>query len=437
MTQRDAALQGTITPEMKIVAEREYMNEEYVCHKVASGEMTILKNTIHAISPIAIGGGSTIKVNANIGTSPKHMDINEELEKLRAAVAAGTDTVMDLSLGAIINTVRRAIMDASPVPVGTVPIYQMGFEMSKAGRHISDMTIEDFLSVVRQQAEEGVDYMTVHAGVTRRAVDLYMQQGRLLNIISRGGSMLAGWILRNEKENPLYTHYDDILDILHEYDVTISIGDGMRPGAIADATDRAQIEELVTLGELTQRAWDKGVQVLVEGPGHIPLNQIEANIRLQKAVTNNAPFYILGPLPCDVGAGHDHLTGAIGGAWAAYFGADYLCYLTPAEHLRLPNVDDVREGVIGTKIAAHCADLARGNVRAWERNRAIAKARNELNWDKIISLCIDEQKARKMRTESEAANDSVCTMCGEFCSIETLNETLAELEKKFTSIAAL
>ena len=362
------------------------------------------------------------KVNANIGASPYRSDVDEERAKLAAAVHRGADAVMDLSLGPEQIQIRKVILAESPVMVGTVPIYQTGFEMSAAGRDISEMTITDFLTTIERQAEQGVDFMTIHSGVTRGALAAMEKQGRKLDVTSRGGAFIISWLRKNSGEAPLYEYYDEILDILAAHDVTISLGDGMRPGATADASDRAQLTELIVLGELTQRAWEKGVQVIVEGPGHVPLNQVAENMTIQKSLCNNAPFYILGPLVTDIAAGYDHIAGAIGGAVAAMNGADFLCYVTPAEHLKLPSVDDVSEGVIASRIAAHAADLANGMSYARDREAAMARARRNLDWDSQLSLSINPEKARSYREESNIGSDDVCTMCGEFCAIKRLQQ---------------
>ena len=426
MTQRQKALAGKITPEIKQVARDEGLAPGQVLDLVKAGRVVILKNALHDVKPIGVGEGLRIKVNANIGSSPYHMVVREEIEKLRIAVEAGADTVMDLSLGQFLNRIRKEIIKRSPVPVGTVPIYQVGFELSRKQKRVEDMTLSDFLRVMEKQAKEGVDFMTIHAGTTRRAWELMKAGGRVLNVVSRGGSMLVAWMEAHRKENPLYEGFDEILDIAEEYDVTLSLGDGMRPGAIADAGDRPQIEELITLAELGARCLERGVQVMIEGPGHVPLAQIETNIRIQKSLTGGLPFYILGPLPTDIAPGYDHIAGAIGGAIAGAAGADFLCYLTPAEHLRLPTPQDVREGVIVTRIAAHVADLARGRRGAWERDRAMSKARARLDWEAMFRLAIDPEKARKYRAESEASGEDFCTMCGEFCAVKALKRILGE-----------
>jgi len=408
---------------MRFVAQEEDVSVEKIIKGIAEGKIVIPFNKNHtSLKKIkAIGEGLRIKINTNIGTSPYHMDLEEEIEKLKIAVKFGTDSVMDLSLGSILKAVRKEVIKRSPVMVGTVPIYEVGFELSKAKRGIEDMTIDDFINVVKAQAEDGVDFMTIHSGVTLNAVERLGKEGRLLDIVSRGGAFLVKWMKKNKKENPLYAFYDKILDVLREYDVTISIGDGMRPGAVLDSTDRGQIEELITLGELAERAWDKGVQVIIEGPGHIPINEIETNVLLEKKLCHNAPFYVLGPIVTDIAPGYDHITGAIGGAIAALYGADFLCYVTPSEHLRLPNVNDVKLGVIASKIAAHTVDIVRGKDIDWDKR--IAESRKKLNWEEQIALAIDSDKAKEYRESSEIGENDVCTMCGDYCAIKQIIET--------------
>ncbi|MGI6387457.1 MAG: phosphomethylpyrimidine synthase ThiC [Desulfomonilia bacterium] len=425
MTQKQLAQKGTITPEMRTVAEYEGIDPGYVRDCVSAGTIVIPKNKGKTLCRVrGIGKGLRTKVNANIGSSPYHMDIHSEIEKLHAAVAHGADAVMDLSLGSRLIDIRREVVRESPVMVGTVPIYQTAFELSSSRRDITDMTIRDFLETLRSQAEEGVDFMTIHSGVTLQALKSLSSQRRVLDVVSRGGSFLAAWMRKNNRESPLYEHYDEILDILAAYDVTLSLGDGMRPGAVSDATDCAQISELVTLAELARRAWDKGVQVIIEGPGHVPMSMIHENIRLQKSLCKDAPFYVLGPLVTDCAAGYDHIAGAIGGAMAAYFGADFLCYVTPAEHLRLPTVEHVVEGVVASRIAAHAADLARGMGYARERDKAMSRARKHLDWDRQTALSLDPLKAKSLRESSGIGMDNVCTMCGKFCAIKRMHEVL-------------
>lgn len=430
MTQLEAALKGTITPEMRAVAAEEHVSLDTLAGEIAAGRIIILKNTGHNVRPIGIGKGLSTKVNANIGTSPERMDMKLELSKLQAAVKYGADTVMDLSLGAVLNEMRRKILAESPVPVGTVPMYQAGFEISRQKRDITTLTIDDYLAVLRRQAEEGVDFVTVHAGLTRRAWEMVKDKSRIMDVVSRGGSMLCVWMEKNNAENPLYTHFDRVLEICREFDVAMSLGDGLRPGATRDATDRAQIEELITLGVLARRCREAGVQVMIEGPGHVPLDQVVANIQVQKRLCDDAPFYILGPLVTDVAPGYDHITGAIGGALAASAGADYLCYVTPAEHLCLPDENDVREGVIASKIAAHAADMVKYPARARRRDDDMSRARKALNWETMYRLALDPDKARQRREESGISDKDYCSMCGDFCSVRSLNSLFDESVNK-------
>jgi len=428
VTQKEAAEKGIITEEMKKVAEAEGISVEFIKEYIQKGEIVIPKNKKHNIKKLCgIGKGLSTKVNANIGSSPVHMNLKEEIEKLKVAEKYGADTVMDLSIGSILNEVRREVLKLAEVPVGTVPIYQVGYELSKKKRQISDMTINDILDVIRTQAEEGVDFMTVHCGVTQYTLERMEKEKRILNVVSRGGSMLVVWMKKNQKENPMYEYYDKILEIAKEYDITLSLGDGFRPGALVDASDRAQIQELILLGELAQKAYEFGVQVMIEGPGHIPLNEIEMNIKLEKSLCHNAPFYVLGPVVTDIAPGYDHITSAIGGALAAYFGADFLCYVTPSEHLKLPSLEDVKEGVIATKIAAHSADVAKGIKKALKQDLAMGLARRKLDWEKQIKLSIDPEKSRKYREKSETFNDIVCSMCGEYCAIKQIRDVLNDI----------
>jgi phosphomethylpyrimidine synthase len=416
------ASRGEITEGMRVVARDEQLPPEFIMEGIKNGTIAIPCNRKHSsLKKLkGIGKGLRVKINANIGTSPYHMNLEEELQKLAIAIKFGADSVMDLSLGSILNQVRKRVIERSPVMIGTVPIYQVGFELSRQKKAISDMEMKDFLNVVREQAEDGVDFMTIHAGTTLDAFELMQREGRDLDIVSRGGAFLVRWMKKNGKENPLYENYDEILALLAEYDVAISIGDGMRPGAVTDSTDRGQIEELIMLGELAQRAWDKGVQVIIEGPGHIPLHEIEANVLLEKKLCHEAPFYVLGPIVTDIAPGYDHITGAIGGALAGLHGADFLCYVTPSEHLKLPDVEDVKLGVIASKIAAHAVDFARGRDTDWDRS--MAESRKALNWEKQIEMSIDREKAKEYRDSSEIGESRVCTMCGEYCAIKQIIE---------------
>lgn len=430
-TQMQLARQGIITDAMRTVAQQEGVSEEFIRAGVAEGTIAICCNVNHkSLIPRGVGQGLKVKVNANIGTSSSFPDIEPELVKLKAAVDAGADAVMDLSTGNNITASRRAIIENSTVMVGTVPMYQATVETIKKRGAVVEMTKEDLFDVIRMQAADGADFMTLHCGITKSVLKALTEEGRIMDVVSRGGSFITGWMLHNDKENPLYEYYDEILDICAEYDVTISLGDGLRPGCLADATDRAQIQELLNLGELTQRAWDKGVQVMVEGPGHMPYNQIAANMQLQKRICHGAPFYVLGPLVTDVAPGYDHITSAIGGTLAAVSGADFLCYVTPAEHLGLPDLNDVREGVIAARIAAHAADLAKGNKQAWAWDNAMAKARKELDWPEQLRLALDPVKATEYRNKKNKSDDEACSMCGDYCAVKIVGQYLEEHKRK-------
>lgn len=425
MTQMQAARKGKITDEMQIVAKQENMDVNIIRDRIAEGTITICANVNHtSLIPRGVGKGLSTKVNANIGTSSAYPDIEPELLKLDAAIKAGADSVMDLSTGNNIDLSRKAIIDKSTVMVGTVPIYQATVDAIKKHGAVVDMTGDDLLQVIATQAKDGADFMTIHCGVTREVINRMRNQGRVMDVVSRGGSFITGWMLHNQKENPLYERYDDILDICAQYDVTISLGDGLRPGCLADATDRAQLQELIILGELVDRAWARGVQVLVEGPGHVPFDQIAANMKLQKQLCKDAPFYVLGPLVTDVAPGYDHITSAIGGTLAAANGADFLCYVTPAEHLALPTIEDVHEGVIASRIAAHAADIVKGVPGAKDWDLKMAKARKALDWQKQIELAIDPKKAQAKRGARNAEGAEACSMCGDYCAMKIVGEYL-------------
>jgi phosphomethylpyrimidine synthase len=434
-TQLYLARRGEITDAMRFVAEREELEPELIRQEVASGRLIIPANVYHLagrLEPMAIGRVARVKINANIGTSAVTSDLDGELEKLGMAIKYGADTVMDLSTGRDIDRVREAIIANSPVPIGTVPIYQavMGT------KQLEELTANDLLDMIEHQARQGVDYMTIHAGILFEHLPLV--HGRVTGIVSRGGSLHAVWMMYHRKQNPLYEHYDDVLSILREYDVTISLGDSLRPGSIADASDRAQFAELETLGELTRRAWARDVQVMVEGPGHIPMHQIEMNVRRQKEICNDAPFYTLGPLVTDVAPGYDHITSAIGAAMIGWYGADMLCYVTPKEHLGLPNAEDVRQGVIAYKIAAHAADIARGRTGARDRDDALSRARYAFDWKEQFRLALDPERAQEYHDETLPAeyfkSAEFCGMCGpKFCSMHhsrTIEEGIAELARQ-------
>jgi phosphomethylpyrimidine synthase len=425
MTQLEFARKGLLTPEMKTVSDREGVDPEKVMEGLARGTMVLPANNLkRKVRPVGIGQGLTIKVNANIGTSSDHIDLEEELGKLRICVEAQADTVMDLSTGGDLKAILRAILQHSPLPVGTVPIYQAVVETVNSLGGIIHLTADKIFEVIENQAREGVDFVTVHCGMTLSSLERLKRQGRITDIVSRGGAFLTTWMVYHGRENPLYEQYPRLLEIAAKYDLTLSLGDALRPGCLADATDRAQVEELLLLGELRAEALEAGVQVMIEGPGHVPLNQVETNILLQKKLCQGAPFYVLGPLVTDIAAGHDHIACAIGGALAGMSGADFLCYVTPAEHLKLPDPEDVREGIIAARIAAHAADLARGNPGAWERDRQMALARKSLDWEKQMALCLDPVKARKWREENPPQESEVCTMCGEFCAIKLVRDYL-------------
>ncbi len=424
MTQLELARNGQISPQMKAVAAAEGLEAEAIRLGVEQGRIVIPANPGHlGLVPCGIGWGLRTKVNANIGTSSDFGDIETELEKLRVAIEAGADAVMDLSTAGDISGIRKAIVAGSTVPVGTVPIYQAGIRAVAEHGAIVNMTPEELFEAIEDNARDGVDFITVHCGVTRRAIERLKKQKRVADVVSRGGAFLMGWILHNDEENPLYQQYDRLLDIARRYDVTLSLGDGMRPGSLADATDRAQVEELLTLGELVQRAREAGVQVMVEGPGHLPLDQIETNVRLQKSVCDDAPFYVLGPLVTDIAAGYDHITGAIGGAIAAAYGTDFLCYVTPAEHLGLPDPEDVRQGVMASRIAAHAGDIVKGVKGALERDREMSKARKRLDWETQARLSLDPGRFRP-RHEKHTTGGKACSMCGEFCAMEIAEKYL-------------
>ena len=425
MTQLEIAKAGRISPEMRRVAKDEGLAPEVIRQGVARGRIVIPKNRNRRIAkPCGIGEGLKTKINANLGTSRDSSSLAAELKKMKAAIELGADAVMDLSTGSRIEETRRRMLAKSGVPVGTVPIYEMVIKgLSRYGA-IKDITVDEMFAVLEEQAEDGVDFFTIHAGVVRRALQVLKKNPRLLDIVSRGGAFLAEWMLANNRENPFYEHFDRVLDIANRHDITLSLGDGLRPGSIADATDAPQVLELVTLGELRKAAMKRGVQVMIEGPGHVPINEIEANVILEKSICGGAPFYVLGPLVTDVAPGYDHITSAIGGALAGSYGADFLCYVTPSEHLRLPSLEDVKEGVIASKIAAHAADIAKGVKGAIDWDIAISKARAARDWKKQFSLAIDKARPREYRKSSKPGLSDVCTMCGEYCSIRVAERCL-------------
>jgi phosphomethylpyrimidine synthase len=418
MTQLEEAKKCNITKDMKEVALSEGVDVGQLRSHIADGTVVITRNRNHDIEPLAIGRGLRTKINANIGTSQDSCDVDVELEKVRVAVDAGADTIMDLSTGGDIDAIRKTIIAESPVPIGTVPIYQAALDAAKKGKSFVELDKEELFESIEKHAEDGVDFVTVHCGVNRSALNRIKREGRIMGIVSRGGALLAEWIGHNKRENPLFEDYDRLLKIAKKHDMVLSLGDGLRPGSLADATDRGQVEELVTLGELAQRALEDGVQVMIEGPGHVPIDQIEANIVLQKRLCHGAPFYVLGPLVTDIAPGYDHITSAIGGAIAGAAGADFLCYVTPSEHLRLPTIEDVREGVIASRIAAHAADIGKGVKGALGRDIEMSRARKALNWDEQIRLSIDPERARSLRESSPPQDSDVCTMCGTLCAIK-------------------
>ena len=420
MTLMDRARQAA-TVEIEKVASKERVEAELVRKGVANGRIVIPLNPRHAPEPCGIGEGLGVKVNVNLGTSKDHASLEEELEKARIALRYGADTIMDLSTGGDIDAIRRAVLKEVPIPVGTVPIYQTGLRMARQSA-VVDMDEDDIFNGIELHAKDGVDFMTVHCGITKESVSWLKRSGRLTDVVSRGGSFLVAWILHNDRENPLFQNYDYLLEMARRYDFTLSLGDGLRPGCIHDATDAAQLQELFILGTLVKRARDKGVQSMVEGPGHVPMHQIEANVRVEKSTCDGAPFYVLGPLVTDIAPGYDHITAAIGGAIAAYHGADFLCYVTPSEHLSLPTPEDVKEGLIASRIAAHAADIARGRGQA--KDDAMARARRNLDWEGMFALALDPEKAREYRARGHNEDAEGCSMCGDVCAIKIVKEYL-------------
>lgn len=421
-TQMDAASKGIITKELKAVAEKEGFDVSELMALVAKGQVCIPCNKLHTcIDPNGIGKKLKTKINVNLGVSRDCKDINVELNKVREAVDMGAESIMDLSSFGDTRKFRKKLTSECKAIIGTVPIYDAVVYYNKA---LGKITTEEWLDIVRMHAEDGVDFMTIHCGINRNTAERFKKNKRLTNIVSRGGSIIFAWMEMTGEENPFYEHFDDILEICQKYDITLSLGDACRPGCIEDASDISQIEELVTLGELTERAWKKNVQVMIEGPGHMPLDQIAANMKIQETLCHGAPFYVLGPLVTDVAPGYDHITSAIGGAVAAASGASFLCYVTPAEHLRLPDEDDVKEGIIAAKIAAHAADIAKGikGAKDWDYN--MSKARKALDWDKMFELAIDPEKAKRYRASSKPEREDTCTMCGNFCAVRNMNRIL-------------
>ena len=421
-TQMDAAKKGIITKEMKIVANKESMPEEVLRDKIARGVVAIPANKNHKIlSPEGVGEGLKTKINVNLGISKDCCDIDEEMKKVQLSIDMKAEAVMDLSSFGKTEEFRKRLISDSTAMIGTVPIYDaLGFY----DKELQDITAKEFIDVVEKHAKDGVDFVTIHAGLNTATANVFKRNKRITHIASRGGSLLYAWMELNQKENPFYEHFDEILDICQKYDLTISLGDACRPGCINDATDACQIHELMVLGELTLRAWEKNVQVIIEGPGHMAINEIQANVLLAKKLCHGAPFYILGPLVTDIAPGYDHITSAIGGALAASYGADFLCYVTPAEHLRLPNLDDVREGIIAAKIAAHAGDIGKNVPGSRDWDNEMSTARQNLNWKKMFELAIDPEKARRYRKESMPEHEHSCTMCGKMCSMRTMNKIM-------------
>ena len=430
-TQMEAAKKGIITKEMQTVAKKEYMAEEKLMELVACGRVAIPANINHkSLNPEGIGEGLKTKINVNLGISGDSVDYEREMEKVRMSIKFGAEAIMDLSNYGKTNTFRKKLIEYSPAMIGTVPMYDAIGYLEK---DLMDITAKDFLKVVEAHAKEGVDFVTIHAGINKRTIECFKRTKRLTNIVSRGGSLLFAWMEMTGNENPFYEYYDEVLDILYNYDVTISLGDAMRPGSIQDSTDAGQVSELIELGDLTKRAWEKNVQVMVEGPGHMAMNEIAANMTLQKRLCHNAPFYVLGPLVTDIAPGYDHITSAIGGAIAAANGADFLCYVTPAEHLRLPDINDVKEGIIATKIAAHAADIAKGIPHARDIDNKMSDARHRIDWEEMFSYAIDEEKARAYFESTPPAEKHSCSMCGKMCAMRTTNMILEGKKVEFCS----
>ena len=425
MGQLSEAKKGSITPEMRKVAKEEGLKPEFIRDNIAQGQIIIPKNVKRNLTCCkAIGKKTKTKVNTNIGTSTDYVALDHELKKLRVAIEAGTDAVMDLSTAGDLDKIRRSILRVCPLPLGTVPIYQAAIESIAEEGALIKMKKDKIFQVIERQAEDGVDFITVHCGLTRQTLERLRGEGRVTDIVSRGGAFLTCWMVANDKENPLYEEYDRLLEIAKKYDLTLSLGDGLRPGSLADSTDRAQIQELIFLGELAKRAWEQDVQVMVEGPGHLLFSEIEANILLEKKLCHGAPFYVLGPVVTDVAPGYDHITSAIGGAYAASSGADFLCYVTAGEHLRLPTLEDVRQGVVVTRIAAHVGDISKGVKGAIDWDRKMAEMRKKRDWKKQVELAIDPNLAREIRATSKPHLSDVCTMCGEYCALKIVDEAL-------------
>ncbi len=427
MTQLEYARRGVITEKMQLAAQAEGVTPEFIREGMVAGNIIICHNIKHLNGiPLAVGAGLRTKINANIGSSSDDTNMEKELEKARIAVKYGADAIMDLSTGGPVDEIRRAIIAETNACIGSVPLYQAAVDTVRVKKKaIVDMTVDDIFVGIIKHAEDGVDFITVHCGVTRSTVERMKNEGRIMDVVSRGGAFTIEWMSYNNQENPLFEHFDKLIEITKEYDMTLSLGDGFRPGCLADATDRAQIHELILLGELTQRAQAAGVQVMIEGPGHVPINQIQTNIQLQKQLCHGAPFYVLGPLVTDIAPGYDHITCAIGGALAASAGADFLCYVTPSEHLRLPDAQDVRDGVIASRIAAHAGDIAKGVKGAIEKDNQMARCRKKLDWEGQYAMALDPERARELRGNSPVSDHGACTMCGEFCAYKMMDSAMA------------
>jgi len=417
LTQIENARKGHITPEMEEVARIEDIDIQKLIKGLANGNIVIPCNINRESTPCAVGDGLSTKINANVGSSSEMEDIDKEIEKAIVAVQYGAHAVMDLSTGNHLKQIRKSIMEAINVPVGTVPIYEAGVAARLRDKTVIDMTEDDMFHAIENQAKEGVDFMTLHCGITRDTVNKLISAKRVMGVVSRGGAFLASWIKHNDQENPLYKNYDYLLEIAYEYDITISLGDGLRPGCLSDATDIPQIQELIILGDLVQKARDADVQCMVEGPGHVPMDQIAANMKIQKTICKGAPFYVLGPIVTDMAPGYDHITSAIGGAIAAFSGANFLCYVTPSEHLSIPGLEEVKEGVIASKIAVQAADVAKGLNSAWENEKKMSHARRNFDWEKQFELAFDSEKPKKFRKNCSVEEDDMCSMCGEYCAL--------------------
>ncbi len=419
----ESAIANKSTLLVEQIAKKENVAPKLILEKIAQGKLVIPANNTRTLSkPCGIGELMSVKINANLGTSPDESDTKNELKKLKTAIQFGADTVMDLSIAGNIRRNQKTLINKCSVPLGTVPLYEIALSAKKLRGSIYNLTKNDFLDVLVEQAKTGIDFFTIHSGITKKTMKILEQYPRFMGIVSRGGAITADWIKKTKKENPFYEYFDDVIKICKKYDITLSLGDGLRPGTIMDATDKPQIAELKLLGKLARQAQAQGVQVMIEGPGHIPIDQISRNVALQKKHCNGAPFYVLGPLVTDIGMGYDHITAAIGSGIAAASGADFICFVTPAEHIKLPNIDDIKQGVIASKIAAHAGDLARGNKQAWEKDRLMSLSRKKRDWETQIKMAIDPQLIKDLRAASNPKVSDACTMCGEFCSMKLMDE---------------